>query len=210
MALRAVIFDYGMVLTGPPDLEAWAALLRITGLSDAELKKWYWHLRPQYDDGRLNGLGYWQELTTRAGLKLSGAQIEELNSWDTRVWTTENLPMIEWQQRLKQRGLRTAILSNMGDAIHDRMKQLYGWLDDFDVLIWSYLLGVSKPDEAIYRHALKELGLRPEETFFLDDKKPNVDAAVALGMVSHQFTTVARLREFLLAEGLDAELPLPG
>jgi hypothetical protein len=29
-------------------------------------------------------------------------------------------------------------------------------------------------------------------------------------MVSHQFTTVARLREFLLAEGLDAELPLPG
>ena len=32
MALRAVVFDYGIVLTGPPDADAWATLLRITGL----------------------------------------------------------------------------------------------------------------------------------------------------------------------------------
>jgi hypothetical protein len=32
LALRAVVFDYGMVLTGPQDPEAHAALLRITGL----------------------------------------------------------------------------------------------------------------------------------------------------------------------------------
>ena len=33
LALRAVIFDYGKVLTGPPDPAAYAELLRITGLS---------------------------------------------------------------------------------------------------------------------------------------------------------------------------------
>ena len=32
MALRAVVFDYGMVLTGLPDPAAHAELLRITGL----------------------------------------------------------------------------------------------------------------------------------------------------------------------------------
>ena len=31
-AVRAVVFDYGMVLTDPPDAEAHDALVRITGL----------------------------------------------------------------------------------------------------------------------------------------------------------------------------------
>jgi len=39
--------------------------------------------------------------------------VAELNLWDARMWTTENPAMLAWQQRLKERGLLTAILSNM-------------------------------------------------------------------------------------------------
>jgi len=42
LGLRAVIFDYGMVLTGPPDPEAHAALLRITGLPLTRFESLYW------------------------------------------------------------------------------------------------------------------------------------------------------------------------
>src|SRR5580698_10096589 len=42
LALRAVIFDYGRVLTGPPDPAAHAALLRITGLSADRFDNLYW------------------------------------------------------------------------------------------------------------------------------------------------------------------------
>jgi putative hydrolase of the HAD superfamily len=209
LALRAVVFDYGMVLTGPPDPLAWAKLQSITGLSDERLFELYWAFRHQYDEGKLTGLTFWYKVGREAGLNLSAAEIDDLNDWDARMWTVENPPMLVWQQQVKQRGLRTAILSNMGDNVHNRLMKVFNWLPRFDVLIWSYLLGVAKPDEAIYRHVLKELNVRPEEVLFLDDKLPNIEAALALGMRCHQFTTVESLRADVIAQGLDAELPLP-
>ena len=210
MSLRAVIFDYGMVLTGPPAPEAWSAMQRITGMSAGELHAAYWRSRHHYDEGKLTGLEFWNRLAREAGLRLTEIEIYALNDWDARMWTTENPIMLAWQQQVKQRGLRTAILSNMGDNVHTRMQRVFDWLGRFDVLVWSYLLGVAKPDEAIYRHTLKELGVRPEEALFLDDKRVNVEAAQKLGMEAHLFTTAGRLREDLMARGLDAELPLPG
>jgi HAD superfamily hydrolase (TIGR01509 family) len=97
----------------------------------------------------------------------------------------------------------------MGDNIHNRMIELFAWLPRFDVLVWSYMLGVAKPDPAIYRHALKELDMLPEEVFFLDDRAPNIEAGQALGIRCHQFTSVENLRAHLVSQGLDRELPLP-
>ncbi len=85
----------------------------------------------------------------------------------------------------------------------------FNWLPRFDVLIWSYQLHMAKPDPAIYRLCLDKLGIRPEESLFLDDKLVNVEAAKALGMKALQFTTIDHLRADLIARGLDAELPLP-
>ncbi len=68
---------------------------------------------------------------------------------------------------------------------------------------------MAKPDPAIYRHTLQQLGTRPEETLFLDDKIENIDAARTLGIRAIQFSTVDQLRADLVAAHLDAELPLP-
>ena len=210
MGLRAVVFDYGMVLTGPPDPTAYSALLRITGLTSARLDSVYWANRHAYDEGKLTGSAFWEKIVREAGLDLGPSAIEELNLWDARMWTTQNDAMLAWQQQLKQRGILTAILSNMGDNVLANMKREFDWLSRFDVLVWSYQLGMAKPDPAIYRYVLKELGTRPEETLFIDDKPLNVESADALGMQALVFTTVERLRANLIAKGLDAALPLPG
>jgi FMN phosphatase YigB (HAD superfamily) len=68
---------------------------------------------------------------------------------------------------------------------------------------------MAKPDPAIFRHVLKELDTRPEETLFIDDKLINIEAARALGMKAVEFTTVERLRDDLVAAGFDSQLPLP-
>lgn len=209
MALRAVVFDYGMVLTNPPDAAAHAAIERITGLPSGQVDDLYWRHRHAYDVGALTGEAFWLEVTEAAGLKMSETQIQELVHWDVRMWLTENRAMLAWQLELKQRGLRTAIVSNMGDTVHRQMERELGWLSGFDVLVWSYQLGVTKPDEAIYRYALDRLGACPEETLFIDDRQVNVEAARQLGMVGAVFTNVEQLRVDLIAAGLDAELPLP-
>ena len=207
--LRAVIFDYGMVLTLPPDAKAYAELLRITGLSSARLDSFYWADRHAYDEGTLTGFAFWQKIAGDAGLDLKQSELEELNLWDARMWTTQNDAMLAWQLELRQRGILTAILSNLGDTVHANIEREFAWLSRFNVLVWSYELRVAKPDPAIYRHVLKELGVRPEEALFVDDKQVNIDAARALGMKGSVFTTVAHLREDLIAQGLDSDLPLP-
>ena len=125
------------------------------------------------------------------------------------MWTTQNDAMLAWQQQLKKRGFLTAILSNMGDNVHANMEREFDWLPQFDALVWSYQLLMAKPDPAIYRYVLKQLGTLSDETLFIDDKAVNIDAANALGMTGLLFTTVEQLRADLIAQGLDAVLPLP-
>jgi putative hydrolase of the HAD superfamily len=209
LALRAVIFDYGRVLTGPPDPAAYAELLRITGLAADRLDSFYWKDRQAYDEGKLTGLGFWRKLARDAGLSLSQSTVEELNFWDARMWTRGDAAMLAWQGAIKQRGLLTAIVSNMGDSVHEHMVRELDWLSRFDVLVWSYQLGVAKPDAAIYRYALERLGTHPEETLFVDDKRENVETAAAIGMKGMIFSDVEKLRADLVESGLDRELPLP-
>ncbi len=210
MALRAVVFDYGMVLTAAQDAESHATLMRLTGLPFERFESLYWADRHAYDEGKLTGLAFWQKFVREAGLDLAPAAVEELNQWDARMWTTQNPVMLAWQLALKQRGLLTGILSNMGDNVLDNMKREFDWLPRFDVLVWSYQLHMAKPDPAIYRHTLAELGTAPEETLFIDDRIVNVEAARALGIQALLFSTVDQLRADLVASGLDAQLPLPG
>jgi len=207
--LRAVIFDYGMVLTGTPDAAAHDAMLRITGLPRDQFEAIYWADRHAYDEGKLTGLQFWQNFARDAKLDLDAATIEELNLWDARMWTTQNPAMLAWQQQLKERGIRSAILSNMGDNVLANMEREFDWLTRFDVLVWSFQHKMAKPDPAIYRLTLERLGTQPEETLFIDDRLSNIDAARALGLVSIQFSTVDKLRDDLIAAGLDQVLPLP-
>jgi len=209
LSLRAVIFDYGMVLTGKPSAEAHDAMLRITGLPLEEFEKVYWADRHAYDEGKLTGLQFWQNLIRDAKLNLDAAAIDELNLWDARMWTVQNPAMLAWQKQLKERGLRTAILSNMGDTVLANIEREFDWLPQFDVLVWSFQHNMAKPDPAIYKLTLDRLETKPEETLFIDDKQPNIDAAHALGIVGILFTTVERLREQIIEQGFDKDLPLP-
>jgi putative hydrolase of the HAD superfamily len=198
-----------MVLTGPQDPGAHAALLRITGLPLERFEPLYWADRHAYDEGKLTGMAFWQKLIREAGLDLPAEAADELNLWDARMWTTENPAMLAWQLALKQRGILTAILSNMGDNVLENMQRTFDWLPRFDVLVWSYQLRMAKPDPAIYHYVLNKLGTQPAETLFLDDRPVNVEAALALGIQAILFSTVDQLRLDLVAAGLDAEIPLP-
>ena len=204
-----MIFDYGMVLSGPPDPKAHAELMRITGLPADKLDPLYWADRHAFDEGKLTGEESWRDIVRKAGLTLEPSAIAELVDWDARMWLTLNPAMLAWAAALKARGLLTAILSNIGDTVQQAMERELKWLSRFDVLVWSYQLRMAKPDLAIYRYTLEKLSTKPEESLFVDDREVNVEAATALGMKALVFTTVDQLRADLIAQSLDKELPLP-
>ncbi len=208
-AVRAVVFDYGKVLSAPPEPSAYAAMLRITGLTADHFETLYWADRPAYDEGKINANAFWQKFTREAGLHLPPSAFEQLTHLDAVMWTTENETMLAWQLKLHQRGFLTAILSNMGESVFERMKREFAWLSRFDVLVWSYQLGLVKPDPAIYHHVLKALAVEPSQALFIDDRPVNVEAANALGMRGFLFNTAQQLRQDLIAQRLDGLVPLP-
>jgi putative hydrolase of the HAD superfamily len=70
----------------------------------------------------------------------------------------------------------------------------------FEFVLESSKVGVRKPEPAIYLMACERLGVRPEETVFLDDLGINLKPARALGMatikVDDPDRALAELEEF--------------
>ena len=195
MALRSVIFDYGMVLTGPQDPESHAALMRITGLPLDRFEALYWADRHAYDEGKLTGLAFWQKLARDAGLHLSPATIDELNPSSTPTCGPRTTP--PWSpgsSSSNNTAFAPAFSPTWATTSSPTVSANSIWIHNFDALVWSFQHLMAKPDPAIYRLVLEKLNVQPEESLFLDDKLINVEAAQALGMHAIRISTVDRLR----------------
>jgi len=76
------------------------------------------------------------------------------------------------------------------------------FFDRFQDILVSGEEKLAKPDPAIFHRALDRFGLQPAEALFVDDRRINVEGALAVGMHAHVFTGAADLRRRLEAEGL--------
>lgn len=185
----AVLFDYGMVLSGPPEPTAWRAMERILGVDEETFQAAYWKHRDSYDRGTLGGLTYWNSVARDLHKSLDAASLNALIDADNALWTQPNHPMIEWAAKLQRAGIKTGILSNIGDAMEAGILARFPWLEDFSHHTFSHRLGIAKPDPAIYRHAVEGLHVPADEILFVDDKEENILAARAAGMVAVQYSS---------------------
>jgi putative hydrolase of the HAD superfamily len=200
--IDAVLFDYGMVLSGPPDPVAWAVLRAVSGLDEARLHAAYWEFRHDYDRGALTGRSYWDAVAAHAGVRFDTAQVDALMAADIDLWSQPNLPMVEWAGRLQHAGVRTGILSNIGDAIGEGVVARLPWLAGFDHCAWSHAMRTAKPDPAIYLKTAEALETSVGRILFIDDRAENVDAAAKLGMQTIHYTTHAEFEREMRGRGL--------
>ena len=206
---RAIIFDFGRVLSMQPDADAHTALVSTAGVPDDVFEEHYWAHRHAYDAGALNGHTYWQNVAKGAGFPLTPERLAAFHHHDALMWANLNAPMLEWAFALQKAGVKTAILSNMGDVNLAYMRKHFDWLTGFTWLTWSCELLTAKPDPIIYRHTLDKLEVAAQEAIFIDDIPANIAAARALGIDGIVFTTVEQLRRDLEDRGLAGKLPLP-
>jgi len=207
MALRAVLFDYGLVLSAPADPAARARLLELTALPPEVFDAHYWKYRWDYDRGTLNGRTYWETIARDTGMALSSEQVAALIEQDVLLWASLNPVMLEWVLRVQAAGLKTAILSNMGEELLAHMRQNFRWLDTFDHHTWSCELNIIKPEAAIYTHTLEAVGVQPEEALFIDDRIENVLGARQVGIHALLFRDPETLRNDLKNADWATNLP---
>jgi putative hydrolase of the HAD superfamily len=199
--IQAVLFDYGMVLSTSPDPTAWRRMQALTGHDEPGLHRAYWQRRHDYDRGTLDGRTYWREIaTSNAPQTVPESLVDELIAADT-TWTQPNQPMIDWALALQQAGIRTGILSNIGDAIAEGVQSTLPWISGFDHHTWSHTLKIAKPEPEIYAHAAAGLETPPANILFIDDRTDNIDAADKAGMQTILYGNHAHFVEEMYARG---------
>jgi putative hydrolase of the HAD superfamily len=176
-----------MVLSSVPDEIHWRQLEQVLDAEQAGFQAAYWKYRDDYDRGALTAQTYWETVGRDLDKPIDAKVLLSLIDADTVVWTQPNVEMMEWAARLNRAGIKTGILSNIGDAMELGVLGRFPALTEFAHHTFSHRLGIAKPDAGIYRHAVEGLGVPAREILFVDDREENILAAQAAGMVAVQY-----------------------
>ena len=103
---------------------------------------------------------------------------------------------------LHQAGHRLFFLSNMPAPYADHLEQHQPVLRRFEDGVFSARVKLTKPDPAIFRHALERFGVAAADCVFLDDHPANIAAARALGLGAVHFSAAEAARADLRALGV--------
>jgi putative hydrolase of the HAD superfamily len=87
---------------------------------------------------------------------------------DWHLWCRTMPGTAESLDRLRAAGLRLGIVSNSDGRVEEALRAAK-IRDRFDVILDSALVGVEKPDPAIFRAALTALGVAPQDALYVGD-----------------------------------------
>ena len=190
LTVDAVLFDSGGVLIGPVggrwnprfDFE------EIVARRDPRLTSQHFAIAIDTGDEFLNAANgtprrddYHRVMLGALGVDASPQLLAELDAPLDPAVVVEPFPeVIEVLDELRARGVRLAVVSDAWPTLPELHAGvgLDGYFESYAI---SAVLGCTKPDPRMYRHASDALGLAPERCFFVDDSPSLVQAALGLG-----------------------------
>ncbi|SET52407.1 HAD family hydrolase [Hymenobacter actinosclerus] len=201
--LPHLLFDFGGVIINIDynrTLEAMRQLgsgIEFTQAAQAELFD-------QLETGQISAAQFRDGLRAHYGLQATDAQLDE--AWHAMLLDVpaERLALIAG---LRAQGYQTALLSNTNhlhiSEINRRLKAQYGLengiADCLDRVFYSQEVGLRKPGEEIFRHALREMNWKAEETLFIEDSPQHIATARRLGLHTLFLTPPLTLQDALPA-----------
>lgn len=200
-SLKGVFFDLGGTLTTayPSITERIAETLADLGhpIPHRDVASAAAALSPRFEDPKNRGWSlthersyafwnrYYSDLLRALGISRAerptfGLKIyEQLSKPQGYALYPDALPALE---RLAGEGYRLALVSNW-EAWGAELVEYLGISRYFPTQVLSGCVGVEKPDVAIFRLALEQAGLAPEEVLFIGDIVPlDIEPAEAIGM----------------------------
>jgi putative hydrolase of the HAD superfamily len=195
MAIRAVISDFGGVLTTPL-LRSFVAFQDETGISFEALGNAMQRAAErngayplfELEKGNLTEADFLELL--RDNLEPELGHRPELHRFKEIYFDAldPNEPMIELMRDLKRRGYRMALLTNNVREWEPLWRSMLPVDEIFELIVDSAFVGMRKPEPGIYRLTLERIGaVAPAECVFVDDTEANCEAARELGMSAVQF-----------------------
>jgi len=168
----AVIFDlFGTLIHLPRDTNPYLQLCRAIGSAK--------HIRESLIVDAPTLADFCDYLAVSHPPNLDDIQRDLDTDIDNAVRFSDSLPAL---QALHDRGLRTALISNL-DSPYKRTVARIELELCFDAILYSCDLGIAKPHPDIYNAALGQLGVTSESTLMVgDSQRADVDGPMACGI----------------------------
>ena len=208
MAIQAVIFDFGGVLTSSP-FEAFtrfeterglpADIIRRTNAANHLENAWAKFERAEVDIDTFDHL--FAEESRALGAEVRGREVLPLLQGDLRPEMVEALKRIKAQ--FKTGCITNNLPANAIGSLTGRSLYIAEVMVLFDHVIESAKIGLRKPDPRIYRMMVETLMVDPARCVYLDDLGVNLKPAREMGMTTIKVTGGAQaIAELEAATGL--------
>ncbi|MDR2500775.1 MAG: HAD family phosphatase [Treponema sp.] len=182
MSVTAVVFDYGQVISFPPEHGVIEALARLAGLPAPLMEDLLWRFRPAYDRGTISGEEYYRTLLAEQGVRLGPERLRDLVQLDLDSWKRINPGTARLMEDVKAAGLKLGILSNMPHEFLAFARANIPLFSLPDAGVFSCEAQSIKPEKEIYQALLRALDCPPAEACFFDDMPQNVRGAAEQGI----------------------------
>lgn len=198
---EAVVFDMDGVLCAY-DFEARLAYLeRMTGCPAVQVRRAVFEsgFEDEADRGELTVEAYMAGIAARLGKPIS----QEVWLAARAAAMAPNVEVLEMAQTIG-RSLPVAVLTNNGALLQASLGDVFpDVLAAFgERIFFSCMLGIAKPEPAVYRLVLDRLGAAPGRALFIDDNADHIAGARRAGLATHHFRDAATLRAALTSAGL--------
>lgn len=177
--INTIIFDFGDIFI---NLNKQATMDALYQLGLPEWNEDLDHLNIQFETGQISR----EKFLLGIQKHVPNASISEiLDAWNA-ILLDFPLYRLEFLQMLSKK-YRLFLLSNT-DSIHiETFEQKNGisfysdFYQCFEKVYFSFEVAMRKPSPEIFNYLVNKHDLAPKRTLFIDDKKENTDAALALG-----------------------------
>ncbi|MET4262156.1 putative hydrolase of the HAD superfamily [Bradyrhizobium sp. S3.12.5] len=209
MAIEAVIFDFGGVLTSSP-FEAFARyeterglpldIIRRTNAANHLENAWAKFERAEVDIDTFDKL--FATESRALGAEVRGRDVLPLLQGDLRPEMVEALKRIKAQ--FKTGCITNNLPANAIGSMTGRSLYVAEVMVLFDHVVESAKIGLRKPDPRIYQLMVETLKIDPETCVYLDDLGVNLKPAREMGMTTIKVTSGAQaIKDLEAATGLN-------
>lgn len=180
--IKVITFDLDGVYF-PAGKTNFISALGKLGIAEDEAKRVFLRspqMNQQYKTGKMTDEEYWSWAVKEWKLN---------NNWQDMVKlmiegydADENV--VDTIKRLRERGYKTAVCSNNFPSRVRGLQDKFGFLNNFDVAVFSYEVGVSKPDKKIFEVLIAKSQEEPSSIVFADDNPDNLTGASEAGITT--------------------------
>jgi putative hydrolase of the HAD superfamily len=197
--IESIIFDWGGVLIDDPRPGLLKYCSEAFGVPLEDYTPVHDSFLDEFHKGEISEERFWRQITGKLGKPMPSVKSQWYDAFRSAYVPKQE--MFALASSLHDNGCKTALLSNTElPAVRFFHEQSYCM---FDLLVFSCVERVMKPQRRIYEITLERLGTKAEQTVFIDDVKDYIQAAKLIGLNTILFDSVEQVKDELARLGVE-------